>query len=265
VGDLVRSLNLAAKCAWVNASVWRLWNQCRPESVFNIPFFYEPDMLDGDILFVGLNPSFSERAFRREFEFINCVLGRNHYKSFKAFKSDAGRNYLKMDWKRFRRTNVFQFLAAEGRYARKKPYAYYQRHAQLAEAVGGLKWAHLDLFFFRETAQRKAERDLMFTAKQELSEFSLQQLNLAFALLATTRPKVIVVVNALAGEIFRRRMGLFRPVEDDSGFHSILLGKKPVPVFFTSKQYLDKGSAARLEWHIKKAMDWIPGQTLKWV
>jgi len=265
VGDFLGNMKLASRCAKVNAAVWGLWRKRRHNNAFKIPFFYDTGMLEGEILFVGLNPSFSERAFRREFDIINAVLGRNRFKNFEAFRLAAARNYASTDWKCFQRTNVFQFLAEEGRHARKKPYAYFQRHAQLAEAAGGLKWAHLDLFFFRETAQRKVERELLRNADRELSEFALRQLDFAFALLAKTRPKVIVVVNALAGEIFRQRMGLFLPVGGESGFHTVLFGKKPVPVFFTSTQYLDKGSAARLEWHIKKALSWIPGKKLEWV
>ena len=143
-------------------------------------------------------------------------------------------------------------------------HAYFSKFPELSEHCK-LSWSHLDLLFFRETNQRHC-KELMKNQKGG-QQFLLAQLKLSKEILIASKPKIIVVCNALSGEL----MGRWKDKKKEHGVWMDLdfqmdktIGTprwEDIPVFFTSmlagQRALDKGSFERLKWHLKWVKDKI--------
>jgi hypothetical protein len=136
-----------------------------------------------------------------------------------------------------------------------KIYSYFRKFQDISKKVG-IKWAHLDLLFIRETNQRNVEN---IFAIENGWEFIHDQLNLAKEIIEKAQPKVIVVSNSLAGRLLNSKFSF--EFCNDSGTHKIVNkgDLENTPTFFTSmltgQRALDLGSYERLVWHIKKVVN----------
>jgi hypothetical protein len=139
----------------------------------------------------------------------------------------------------------------------KKDYDYYQKFSEIVDE----EWTHLDLFFFIATKQAEVDD---FLETKEGKKFMQEQLNLSKALLELSKPKLIVVANAKARDIFKDGYNGIGPLfeckpDEEIGTYRIQIDGKNVPVFFTSmlsgQRALDNGSFERLKWHIKCVLD----------
>lgn len=144
--------------------------------------------------------------------------------------------------------------------------SYFKKFREISKEVDS-NWAHTDLLFFRETNQKFVNQLLNLDIGKE---FIKKQLEISKQIIIQTKPKLIIVSNALARDL----MGVFikddenieirEPsmqfkfkFDDDLGTHKIINQKEleNIPIFFTSmltgQRALDLGSYKRLLWHIK--------------
>jgi hypothetical protein len=122
-------------------------------------------------------------------------------------------------------------------------------------------WTHLDLFYFRETKQ-----DIITDILKQPNgvAFLWEQLQITDTLIRESKPKIIVVCNALAGTFLGKDKDIKQNKNVWLGYDFYFDDKlgtyrwKNIPVFFSGmlsgQRALDKGSFERLQWHIKKAL-----------
>ncbi|MEI6815734.1 MAG: hypothetical protein WCL14_03920 [Bacteroidota bacterium] len=158
------------------------------------------------------------------------------------------------DYKENERIKVFN-ICQQG-----NSHQYFGRMEEISENCK-TKWSHLDLLYFRSKSQNDIYEILrMKNGKDFLSE----QLKISDKLIRLSKPKVIVVCNTLARDLFlklenRKLQNLslnYEFIDDD------LLGTyrwKNTPVFFSGMlsglRALDNGSYKRLSWHIRKSLN----------
>ncbi len=213
----------------INRSVLDLWNEyCRPED--RPPLLYPP-VSEGGILFVGANPAWIEGGTVKTF-------------------SELLEDRVAVD-----------ALIAEERDVR-ETYRYFAPCRKIAEE-NKIRWDHVDWFFIRETNQNALERQVLkkpanWDSPVELTPFGKGQIKLAKKLMTACKPKIIVVINALASKVARTVLELHDALIDNDGLYSVEISGKSTPVIFsgmlTGQRALDKGSFERLRWHINKTL-----------
>lgn len=127
---------------------------------------------------------------------------------------------------------------------------YFKKFIDVSEDTG-IPWSHIDLLFLRETDQ-KIVKQLLFDKIGQ--DFFLKQLSISKEIIELAKPRIIVINNTLARDIFQ-----FKTVFDEQiGTQRIIdnTALEGTPVFFTSmltgQRALDLGSYERLKWHIKQ-------------
>lgn len=127
-----------------------------------------------------------------------------------------------------------------------------------------LEFCHHDLFFVRETNQKKV---LSLRAKANCRSFFAEQLKYTINLIEAAAPKIIIVINAGAGNLIRDELrtdffGL-KPAtkndvgswNEDCGVDIIKIGGREVPIIFTgmlsSTGRINKGTETTLFWNIR--------------
>lgn len=129
------------------------------------------------------------------------------------------------------------------------------------DTLGYSNPSHHDLLFFRHTAQNELIDQFGNT------DFWNKQLAISKEIISELSPKLIVVLNAGARDLFAN---MFSPDEnypcelryDESlGAYRFLINGKSTPVLFSSmlsgQRALDNGSKRSLQWHIKYILDRI--------
>ena len=194
-------------------------------------FQYDDDEDDCDLLFVGMNPSYTKKYEKgRYFE--------NHY------ERNEDRQYF-------------------------KPFAEIDKQLQDELEITKYKgWTHIDLFVFRETNQEFVKK-IMQSAGCPL--FLLEQLEIAKARIIRIQPKVVIVSNALAAEFMGKNKDVSDPknhkgvwmdldfyFDEEFGSHRVnhVSELKNTHFLFTSmlsgQRALDLGSRERLVWQVKR-------------
>lgn len=222
----------------INKELEKLW-EGRPVGETNglLPLFYTK-LKTQKILFVGLNPSFSERGFK-------TILGMKEYEGL-----DINKFYAYPNSGHFQRDKsvAIEKLAIER-------HPYFKKFRAISEEVG-VGWEHVDLFFIRETKQ-KSMASRVFEKGETLNEFGKKQIDLSKHLIEMSKPRLIVVANALASRIFKEQ---FSPkFDEEKGCHYVELNGVNIPVFLcsmlTGQRAMDNFSYDRLKWHIKKIIN----------
>lgn len=204
------------------------------------PLLYNEFNTDG-IVFVGINPSFSEHALKHIFK--ESELGLKNPTEFFSWKNISNSP-----------ENIKLCLEAE-RLAHDK-HSYFKPTRNIAEALN-VPYEHIDLFLYKLTSQEEFKK--LIYENGELNQFAIDQLNIFDNVLTATKPKVIVIANAHGSEIVQNRFSDRLTYNKSKGFHYLKLsdGKK-VPIFFSSmlsgQRSLDVWSRQRLQWHIGKAL-----------
>ena len=186
------------------------------------------------MLFIGLNPSFSEKGYRT---FLSGTL-------YEDILNDLEREYLfkEFDRNKDKGKAIKKFIAIEKMSMEK--YSYYVKFSELAKSID-LDWEHIDLFFIRDTKQKSLEEQYK---KENISLW--KQLKLSYNLIEASQPKMIVVANAFASKIFQKDHNL--KWNNNLGTY---LYNESIPIFLTSmltgQRSLDTGSYERLKWHLK--------------
>lgn len=208
-------------------AIWKNWKQYFPHTDPELgPLFFH-NFKKNCILFIGLNPSEPKR------------LNKIDKWKLRTPKEE-------MSW-------INQCVEADEWFLEKHPY--FQKFRELSKEIH-LEWEHIDLFFYKETSQKKFSG--MIYKKRELTKFANDQLEVSLKLIESINPKVIVVANALASKIIKGSLGNKITFNDLKGFHIIRINKRVVPIFFSSmwtgQRALDTGSLERLKWHIKQSI-----------
>jgi len=219
----------------INEKIMALWENSSAEQTNGLmPFFYS-ELKSNSIVFVGLNPSFSEQGIKR-------------------FLANTG--YQELDIKKFyAHPNSGEFkqeVSVQIEQIAQDKYPYFKKFKDISNSTDQL-WEHVDLFFIRETSQKNMKKKI-FEQGTTLNKFGREQLNLSKSIIETAEPKIIVVANALAGQIFKKEFK--SKFNESKGCHYVNLNNKNIPVFLcsmlTGQRALDNFSYERLKWHINK-------------
>lgn len=207
-----------------------------------MPLFYG-SLKQHALLFVGLNPSFSEKGFIQLFQ-------DTEFAGLNPIEFYAWKNRKNFD---FEKAIKIEMLARE-KYDR-----YFKPIKEIAQYVG-LEWEHIDLFFERVTDQNHLnERIFKDRRRSVLTEFAEEQLKLSLKLIEDVEPKVIVVINVEASKILQEKWKGWLWFDEKIGTYLVQLNGHRVPVFFSSmlsgQRALDKGSFERLKWHVRMVME----------
>jgi len=120
-----------------------------------------------------------------------------------------------------------------------------------------LEFCHHDLFFVRETNQKK-----VLSLRANYRSFFAEQLKYTINLIEAAAPKIIIVINGGAGNLIREELGTdffgFIPGtswNEDCGVDLIKIGGREVPIIFTgmlsSTGRINKGTETTLFWNIR--------------
>ena len=224
----------------INRRVIALWEDKYPnsEDVEDVwmPLVYPPLQEEG-ILFIGLNPSFSDRGFR-------TILTDTPYASISPREFFQWRNRSEFD--------MTTAIAIES--VAKKKYRFFAKFRDISNNLE-VPWEHVDLFFNRMTSQNEFKSIILQNDK--INKFGGQQLELSMMLIKAVRPQIIVVANALAAQILQKELDL--KFDEELGCHVVVLNAQPVPVFLasmlTGQRAMDTYSYQRLKWHIRRVHD----------
>jgi len=209
-----------------NADVW-------------MPLIYPP-LVERCLVFVGLNPSFSKRGFSR-------ILKDTIYEDINPEEFYHWRNMSVFDWDK----------ALDIEIIAKMKYSYFRKFSEIAKDVEE-DWEHIDLFLYRETNQSRFKSMIM--DGNILTQFGMDQIELAKKLLEELKPIAIIVANAFASTLVVDHF--FIIYDENLGCHILRQNDRNVPIFLSSmltgQRALDRFSYQRLRWHIKKVLsDWM--------
>lgn len=222
--DLAQRTNEGIRLLWRDTIESDSWPDSLPRRwPLQYPEFHTPA-----VVFVGLNPSFTEREAR------SC--GERPITDTAVLVSGGGREQL-CDSTVVPRS------------------AYYDHFTAFIDGTSISHWAHLDLFAIRETNQWLVRTALGLDGVW--TDFADRQFAIFRETLDLLHPPVIVVGNALASHILRSRLDLGQ-LCPENGCHFAQIGGRPTPIFFsgmlTGQRALDVHSRERLIWHVKKIL-----------
>ncbi len=221
-----------------NNKAFRIWN-AYSDSVKHdrVPLTYPP-LIKNALLFVGLNPSFSLKAYA------------SFLKGTKFVNFDPVSFF---DWEN--RKNFDFEIAREIEEYSKSNYSYFSKFRRIAEDIG-IPWEHIDLFLIRETNQKRVLQ-FIYEKPGRLNNFAQEQILLAEEITAKIQPQIIVVANALASKIVFEAFGL--KFNSRLGCHIYESEQRQIPVFLTSmltgQRALDNFSFLRLQWHVREVLN----------
>jgi len=228
----------------VNQKIVELWGKWEKklrniDEHLPVPFLYSGKLRRNALLFVGLNPSFLPDLY-------NPIWGHIEPKTFAGWS-----NCIEID-------KVQQAIEREN-VKRRKYRRYFGVFQDISKKVGAV-WEHIDLFFYRKLKQDDFKRQIY--ENDSLTEFVLCQLRLSKELIHELQPRIIVVANKLASDIFCEEWKL--KTDEERGYDLAFVSGKNTPVFLGSmlsgQRALDIYSRKRLIWHIKKAIKEIPNE-----
>ena len=223
----------------VNDKILKIWKSYNGDEGTKLyPLLYPNFSKKCKILFVGINPSFTEQLKKEQnYKFPN-----------KDFDFDKDINREK-DAKNKNSLNPYR--------------TYFSVVWNIVEEckLNHDEWDHIDLFLVRDTTQKVIE-DLVkdSESKQICNSFGNAQIELFLDILNEINPKVVIVINKFASEIINQNEKF--EIDDskfkEKGFDTIRINNKNIPLFFSG--YLGSGrldyySKRRFIWHIKRALE----------
>lgn len=225
----------------INQKIVNLWNRYfSDDKDVYAPLFYDSFATDS-LLFVGMNPSFSARAFKSIFK-------GSEYEDTEPTEFFKWSNVSQSD-------EMIDRCIAMDKHAYTNYSLYFGRPIEMAKAVG-LPWDHIDLFLYRETSQTNFMQRIHEGRK--LNQFAKDQLAIFREALTNVSPKCVVVTNAFGSELVRDYLADKFEWDEERGFHWYQMNGKKVPMFFSSmlsgQRSLDRWSYERLVWHVGQAV-----------
>jgi precorrin-6B methylase 1 len=222
----------------VNERLLSLWERQVPANTFRrLPALYG-QVAEAGIVFVGLNPSFSIEGWKQVLSQVDaCQIERLfEYPSLK------------------KNIDLEKILEYEER--AHCSYPFFAQHSALAERLK-LKWNHFDIFACRERDQARVRACVVASENGwELTGFGNAQFEIFESLLALARPRLVVVVNALAAHIYKHRRNIH--FDTDTGAYADCTAEAQFPVLLsgmlTGARALDIYSRERLFWHAERLL-----------
>jgi hypothetical protein len=225
----------------INKRIVDLWNKYfANNSEVYAPLFYEEFKKDS-LLFVGMNPSFSERGFK-------SILKNTEYADLDPVTFFKWNNISS-------NLNLIDECIKIENYAQVNYSLYFGRPIEISKKLG-IPWQHIDLFLYKETSQT----DFMERIRdgKKLNQFALDQIALFEEILVEIEPRCVIVSNAFGSELLRAHIKDDLLWDENRGFHWFTRGGKKIPMFFSSmlsgQRSLDRWSYERLVWHIGQAI-----------
>jgi len=221
----------------INMRLINLWETTSSEYLNGLMPFFVDKLESQRVTYVGLNPSFSEKGY--ETGLRDTLYKDINIRDFYSFpKSDHFVLEKALDIER----------------KMMKCYPYFKPFGDLLDGTAEM-WNHIDLFYLRETSQEKLRRSI-FLKTRVLNKFGRDQMDITRNILERITPKAIVVVNALASNIFKEEYKL--KFDQYHGCYFTRISGRNVPTFLSSmlsgQRALDIFSRERLGWHIRKVL-----------
>lgn len=228
----------------INGKIANLWTQNLDKRV---PMFY-PTSIPCDIVFVGLNPSFSPKGFKKYLQ----------NSPFKAILNNI-KKYFKYTPKGLRK-KIPQILKIEKLAVSK--YRYFKSFDTIQNELNAkfcspqkkpLKTKHIDLLLVRETNQKHIERMVKHNPAYRI--FIEAQIELVTEYIISHKPKLVVICNAYACRLFQEKFSKMLKSMPSIGAEEFTWSKHKTIVLYSGmlsgQRALDTGSFDRLVWHIK--------------
>ncbi len=221
-----KKLNVELRKLWdANINELKEFYDCKNNILSPMIFPEDSKTTNEDILFIGLNPSFSENTIKKHKANPSIF----YYKNYDLNKNDI------IEYETKNKDDDF-FNKIEG---------VSNNHSKKI----------IDLYFIRKTNQK----DFVSNFINKYSDFANKQLELSKELILESKQKLIVVINAKASEIIKEQFNIQETDFDDKiGTYRIKLNNKKIPVIFSGmlsgQRALDKGSFRRLQWQIESIL-----------
>lgn len=212
-----------------------MWRGFSEREHFNRQPLVQRPQPAGCLLFVGLNPSYSVHGWARLLSRNDAPTAENLERIF-AFPGPSDDSPIEM--------------CSLDAFALEK-YPFYRLQWELAKKLQ-LPFGHLDMFITRQTDQARVRASIIEKGPSlTLTAAGHHQFNTFRSLLEQSMPKLVIVANALACDIFKKE---FSPkYSPPTGAYEIYLAKNRVPVLLsgmlTGQRALDRYSRERLFWH----------------
>lgn len=223
-----------------NTALRSLWQDTLPEDwPAGIPRLWPlqyPELRPGGLVFVGLNPSCPRKADDL------VITDPNQLDDLRRAQELTQRE-----------------ARALGRVENDKMYRYFTHFPRLTPE--GFHWEHVDMFAVRDRNQRRVKIALGLPDKW--ISFAERQFDIFLDLIRGLDPVAMVAVNALASELFLKRIPEITYLQD-RGHHVFPLNGRSIPVLLsgmlTGQRALDRYSRCRLKWHIRQVLQTNTGQ-----
>lgn len=194
------------------------------------------------LLTIGMNPSFSETGFKsyvKEYTNINQLFTWNS----KEETLNKIKNINELDMRSKTPPDGY------------KPF--FKPFWKLMESLGGVNWDHIDLFFYRKTDQQEFLKQPVMIKEKRLTPFAIKQLEIVRDIIRLVNPKIILVANSGASDIFKKHFEKHIVFDKQLGTYTFKLANEKIPIFFSamlSNGALDKHSYERLKWHMREVL-----------
>ena len=171
----------------INGRIIDLWQKYDKDVTGDLsPLLYKDFKRDA-LLFIGLNPSYSPRGFKK-------FLKGSRYEGISADIAEINKYHAFKNIDKYRHDIMeMQAIAFE-------KYDYFNPIRDIAKYVG-IDWNHLDLFYQRITKQKTLRESLFKNGR--IHDFAVEQLKITTDIIDYLNPKVIVIINALARDIMK--------------------------------------------------------------
>lgn len=244
------------------------------DNIVDRGYHIEKELPKGGILFLGMNPSYSEgdeSYINKEKDIYGLTYNLNNIKDVSlGLRNDEKIN--KKYWKpivdaavRITRENIeMQIMQLKqllqentGRKKEDIERELKRLHHKFERCRQEVEFCHHDLFFVRETDQKK-----VLSLRAKYDDFYKKQLEYSKDIIENAAPKIIIVINAGAGNLIREELGTdffgFIPGtswNEECGVDLIKIGGREVPIIFTgmlsSTGRINKGTETTLFWNIR--------------
>jgi len=231
----------------INQKIIDLWAKYfKPTSDVKVPMFYDTPK-KGGILFIGMNPAYNQRE-------VDKLVKESSIFSMKEMKELY--NYSSFIKNKDKSQRVDFLIDREEYWIEKYPF-----FKQMKKIASDNKtfFQHLDLFFFKETKQNELLKKIIEKETKDyitFNDFGKDQLKLFKEIINQHAPKLIVVANAKASQIFKQEFADSLEWNEKRGYH---LFKNNTPIFFSGmlsgQRALDVHSRERFEWQIRQIVN----------
>lgn len=229
------------------------------DNIVDRGYHIEEELPKGGILFLGMNPSYSEEDesyINKEKDIYGLTYNLNNIKDVSlGLRNDKKIN--KKYWKPIVDAAVRITRENTGRKKEDIELELKRLHHRHKRCDRDLEFCHHDLFFVRETNQKK-----VLSLRAKYDDFYKKQLDYSKDIIEKAAPKIIIVINAGAGNLIREELGTdffgFIPGtswNEECGVDLIKIGGREVPIIFTgmlsSTGRINKGTETTLFWNIR--------------